>query len=239
MSGDIQTHHALTPVFALLRKDLEQNAKALALITAIGLALGSSLQIIPSQARNAGAEGFLVGSIVLGLPILFSTWFISQERAKGTIQILRSLPVSGVTILFCKWGLAILYAAAATLCLEVVLPIFTSASPFAAPQRVVIALWITAAFMCISGIFFCLFLMLDQKIATQIAWVGATALFYALDRLSSLPGLQRWLATISGRQWMHIAAALGWCLPAALGAVFILCAGRYLDRTDLANLKEN
>jgi len=219
-------------------KDLEQNAKALGLVTVLGLVIGIGIQLF-SGSSAGGAEGFLVGAEVLGLPIMFSMWLVGQEKAKGTIQILRSLPVSGTEIMFAKWTLTILYTALATVVLELFVPLFIPASQgLHASARTLVTAWIVSCSMMICGIFFSLFIVIDQKIATQIAWIGTSAVFFALSKIVEMPGIRRMLHSEQHRSLIENAKHFGFLIPILIGVGVVFFAGRYVEQTDIADLKE-
>jgi hypothetical protein len=232
--------HAMS-MFAIAHKDLEQNAKALALVTVIGIAASSFLIFSTREMKTQNAtEGFLIGSLVFGMPIMFSMWLIGQEKAKGTIRILKGLPIGGVRIMIAKWLLAAVFTLLATLTVYFALPLFLGAAQQAGIiDRLGRCVWIVALSMLTSGLFFSLFVVLDQKLATQVSWIGMSLLIFTLGRIAEMAAVKRFMAQGSGRHLWQAAQQAGWVIAALGGLVCVVFAGRYIDQRDIGELQEN
>ncbi|MGH9763005.1 MAG: hypothetical protein ACREDR_20015, partial [Blastocatellia bacterium] len=90
-------------VLELILKDIEQNKKALALFFISALSLPPLFYLVHSGGNGStGFLGVVFGYVVFGAPMIFAFWTIGQEKIKGTLRLLRTLPVSGRWIIGVK-----------------------------------------------------------------------------------------------------------------------------------------
>jgi hypothetical protein len=227
-------------MLAIVHKDIEQNAKPLLLITVIGISISYFLMLSMRQdSRQSGIEGFLVGSLVLGMPLMFSMWLVGQEKAKGTILILKALPIGGVRVMVAKWLTASAFTLLATLVIEEILPLFIGGMHGTVHHETLShCVWIVSLSMMTNGLFFSIFTVLDQKLASQLSWIGMSALVFLLGKIASLPAVQHFAKESSGQFFVHTFLICGWILAALMGFICVVFAGRYIDQNDLDELRE-
>jgi hypothetical protein len=94
-------------IWNLFWKDTRQHARALLALTSSALTLPLVFALLAgSEGSTAGYSGFVFGYLALSAPILLSHWFIGQEKIKGTLRILRLLPVPMTAIIRtkCLWA---------------------------------------------------------------------------------------------------------------------------------------
>src|SRR5262249_62019707 len=90
-------------MWQLALKDLEQHARALMVFFISALALPTGFYLLkPSGANNSGFVGVVVGYLIFGAPTLFAFWLIGQEKLKGTLRLIKLLPISGMRVITTK-----------------------------------------------------------------------------------------------------------------------------------------
>jgi hypothetical protein len=230
--------------WTMFRKDVVQHFRPLLglLVSAMVLPLAFAL-ISESRARSAGFAGFIFGFLGVSAPIMMAQWFIGQEKVKGTLRVLRLLPLSLGRIVWmkCLGALAICSLIINTaLVLEPVILRYGGIGIAQPPLLLVV--WTNATAALILGISMALFSSLDTRIALQAAiWTlcGFMILGYAAQKLANR---KSWLA--SDQQFTSMAGHPGWILGTAvfmLVAAFLMMgfSAWQMDRKDWEELEEN
>ncbi len=155
----------------IMRKDLEQNRTALAVYAAGAIAFPALAHVFQKSKSVESYLGLIFGLVILGAPLLFGFWFIGQEKAKGTLRILRILPIPEAKLVMAKLALNLGLTA-------VVLAAVLLGDPWllralgASSLEIGFApvLWmITAGCFC-SIVCTCVFIAFEQKVAMQIGY---------------------------------------------------------------------
>src|SRR5262249_43539501 len=146
------------------------------------------------------------GYLIFGAPTLFAFWLVGQEKIKGTLRLLKLLPISGMQIIAAK------SLASLTLCLLLNLmsllgaPLVLRLAGFAiAPPGLPIIFWMSMAVVIFVALNIAIFTTFDHKIATQIVYFGLFVVMIAVmvaDKFLSRRGVSGMaLLTSAWRRW--------------------------------------
>jgi hypothetical protein len=227
---------AVKQIRTLLQKDFVQNSKPLFLLLSCAIAAGIWLQIA-SPNQSEAVLGFLVGLLVFGLPIILTMWLVGQEKSKGTLNILRVLPLNGTTVMLSKWIFQIVTSLAPAIFILFILPLMLHRH---ISKSIIPFFWIVGMASMISGLFIALFTVFEQKIATQVAWIGGALLFGGFSRVLDQAGFGKKLATLlTASQSPTVSSSLGWLGLVLVGGIFTIFAGKYMDQQDWSELRDD
>lgn len=229
-------------MWQLILKDVEQHTRALTLFFSSAAVVPAGFYLAhPTGADNSGVIGVTFGYMVFGAPTLFSLWLVGQEKMKGTLRLLKILPISGQRIIATK------SLTAMTLCALVILIALVGAPLFLRVVGFPIELpsWPTVLWICMAAVFFVainitIFTAFDHKIASQIAYFGFGFAMIALgfaERFLKPRGVNVYSMLTSVWQWWYF-SYWGWILAPAFAALLILFAGRLCDQTEWPELEE-
>lgn len=167
-------------LIALLKKDLEQHRKGLFIYAVSVILVPLVLADLSHATSESGFLGSVVGYIGFGGPMLMALWFVGQEKMKGTLRILRALPISGRQIVVTKMitsSLVCLGLANVVLLGEPSLLSHVLLQPLHITAPIILALngllWFACCF------YTAIFVVLEQKIAIQVSYWGIFALVLA------------------------------------------------------------
>ncbi len=229
-------------IFTLIVKDLEQNAKALAVffLSALLLPLGFHMFSTSDQA-GYGYLGVVFGYLAFGAPAMFAFWFVGQEKMKGTFRLLRMLPIEPRRIIGAKalGSLAICLAMVNLVALFIPWLAMKGGAGVAVPAGPLL-LWLNAATVLFVSIDIAIFTVFEFKIASQVAYLGHGA-------LAVLIMIGEKLLTRTGRSSEEVAARLvsaninywGPLLVLAISCLAIHFAGRYFEMMEWGDLEEH
>jgi ABC-type transport system involved in multi-copper enzyme maturation permease subunit len=229
-------------MWQIVLKDLEQHSRALILFFLSSLALPIGFFLLkPTGADNSGIVGVNVGYLVLSAPMLFAFWLVGQEKLKGTLRLLKILPLSGMRIVTAKALTGLALCALLNLLFLRLSPLILGLLGFhiAFPGREIF-FW-----MCLAAAFFvavniAIFTAFDYKIAMQISYFGIFGVLAALMTVEKfLPrrGVNVMeLLTGAWRQWR--VAYWGWLPILTLSVLCVLVAGRLFECREWPELED-
>jgi hypothetical protein len=229
-------------MWQLVLKDLEQHARALTIffISALGLPAGFYL-VNPTGADNSGILGVTFGYMVFGGPTLFAFWLVGQEKMKGTLRLLRLLPISGGRVIAAKSLTIMALCLLINLMALIGVPLLLRLMGYG----IEIPGWPIILWMCLAALFFgamnvAIFTAFDHKIAMQIAYFGfflVAVMVMAAEKFLKPRGVDvtLLLASLWGRWYFPY---WGWSLALAFVAQLILFAGRLFERKEWSELEE-
>ncbi len=220
----------------LLQKDLEQHRKGLLFYAASVLLVPFLFAALNHSASPAGFIGSVIGYLGFGGPMLMALWFVGQEKTKGTLRILRTLPISGTQIIGTKMvtsALVCLVLANLVLIAEPPLLGYVLHRPLHLGAAAILGLNGIICFVCF--VYTAVFVVLEQKIAIQVSYWGIFGLV-----LAGFLGDK-------ALQAHHFSLAAIPILPASIAGVVTLAllsfvalkvASRVFDWTDWSELEE-
>jgi len=230
-------------MWPLIVKDMMQNAKALLLFYISALSLPTAFYLIKSpQSDSSGFVGVTFSYVVFGAPILFTVWFIGQEKVKGTFRFLKILPISGMRVILAKSLTSLCLCLILMNFILLVLPLLLRISgipmSISAPKMV---LWLNLATIFFISLNTLIFTALDHKIASQISifCMMAVGLSAAIaGKLLAPHGYGFGKLTGYIKNEPGILYFIGF-LILIFSAAMIRLAGRIFERAEWPDLEEN
>jgi hypothetical protein len=223
-------------------KDVEQHTRALTLFFISALVVPALFYLVnPTGPDNRGLIGVTFGYMVFGAPTLFAFWLVGQEKMKGTLRLLKILPISGQCIITTKSLTVVTLCVLLNLMALLGVPLFLRLAGFAIEWPG----WLTVIWMCMAAVFFvamnvAIFTAFDHKIATQVAYFGFAVMMIAVsvaEKFLKPRGLTLDSLLTSLWQWWYF-PYWGWSMALAFSALLILFAGRLFERTEWPELEE-
>lgn len=228
-------------MWPLICKDLRQCARPLAVFLLIATLLPIGALIVSKKFTAEGYLGMLFSLIVMGAPLLFGFWFIGEEKTKGTIRLLKILPIPEGVIVGSKVMTSLVLT---SMTLQVALIVIPRLAPAFGGVGVTLepawGIWMnTAAIGCV-GICSLVFIALEQKLAMQIAYFtmfglgGLTVLAAKGLEQSKSPSAEVVRTALASPLW----ATLSMCLALALLMLVVRFGSNWLRQQDWAELIE-
>ncbi len=224
-------------------KDLEQHARALIIFFVSALALPTGFYLVnSSSADNSGFVGVVFGYLVFGAPTLFAFWLVGQEKVKGTLRMIKLLPISGMRIIMAKsiTSLSLCLLLNNVTLLGIPLLLRQAGFPISSPDFFVV-LWMNLAAVFIVALNIAIFTAFDHKIAMQVAYFGVFILVLAVmavEKILPARGMNITLLLMnSWRQWYL--PYWGGVIVLTLAAFLFYFAGRLFEWTEWPELEED
>lgn len=229
-------------MWQLALKDLEQHAKALAIFFTSALALPVGFYLVSSPgADNSGFIGVAFGYIVFGAPTLFAFWLVGQEKVKGTMRLLKLLPIPSPRVILAKALTSLGLCLALSNTTLIIVPSLLRLAGFdIARTSLLTVLWLNLASAFFVAVGIAVFTAFEHKIAMQIAYFG----FFVLALAVMI--VEKYLTARGVNFGSLLTNTLGqWYLPywggivvLGLAALLILFAGRIFDWAEWSELEE-
>lgn len=90
-------------IWTLILKDIRQHRKPLLILATTALLLSTVTSAGAAAGHQMeGVYGFAFGFLIIAAPVILTTWFVGDEKVKGTIRVLRLLPISSRTLMAAK-----------------------------------------------------------------------------------------------------------------------------------------
>lgn len=229
-------------MWQLVLKDLEQHKRALAVFFISAMALPTVFYLLKTTgADNSGFVGVTFGYLVCGAPTLFAFWLIGQEKVKGTLRLLKLLPISGWRVIVAKSLTSLALCLLLNQVTLLVIPLLLHIAGFAiTPPAWLTVLWMSlAAVFCVS-LNIAIFTAFDHKIAMQIAYFGVFLVVIAVmavEKFLRPRGINISVLLTGAWQRWYFPYVAG-VLALALATLLILFACRLFERAEWPELEE-
>ncbi len=227
-------------MWPLIKKDFEQHALALVIFALSILVFPFAFAAMTPAGRDpSGFIGLVFGYVIFAGPLLLCLLFIGKEKQKGTLQVLRILPLAPAKIIYAKSLATCIFC---LVLLNVVLlleprTLTLTGAAIAVPSGLV--LWgLNLLTLLAVALTIALFTTLSQSIAIQAAYgglCGVIAVLFLVSKFSQNRGLA---ALIQPDLW-PLLLALATVFILALSALLVEFAARFLARADWNDLEED
>jgi ABC-type transport system involved in multi-copper enzyme maturation permease subunit len=228
-------------MWAIIRKDLEQNRRALLLYGSCALLFPFCFLLFTHESNPEGFLGMVFSLVVLGAPLIFNFWFVGHEKVKGTLRLLRTLPVSETQIVAAK---LILSSVLALLLLNGAILLAPWAVSYARlPVPVLSAssmLWMQAAVLFCCILCNAIFVALKQQVAMQVSYFtlfGIAGLTIAAGKLYESHA-SAGLVSLKHAVESPLAPLAALVVTIGLGLIAIRFGARLLEWKDWSDLEE-
>lgn len=229
-------------MWPIICKDMEQNWRALSLYAPFALLFPFCFLIFSRDRNPEGFLGMVFSLVVLGGSLMFNFWFVGQEKVKGTLRLLKIMPVSETQIVAAK---LILSSVLALLLLNGTLllaPYAASRTGISVPALSVSSvLWMQVATLFCCALCNGIFVALEQKLALQVSYFalfGIAGLTIAAGKLYESHASPS-LMSIKRAAESPLAALAALVAAIGLGLIVIRFGAQLLKWKDWSDLDEN